>query len=196
MRQLWMVLLLAGCSSGMITVDQIRPTRFGKATVSAISTDANRRLVIVKLGSAYDDPACAEEGVRTQRCWSRDLWMPKFCAEPPPDAVKEFAEALKVALEAQYAGAGGQIEFNNTVVEVARQLFRRSQGVQLFRDGAFYLCQAWLNGLVDSGSFEKHWGHLLQVAADLAESEIAVGVPAGDEAPASPISDLLPDILR
>jgi hypothetical protein len=53
-------------------------------------------------------------------------------------------------------GGGGYAEFRRDLDQLSHQLFARSQGVQLFRDGLFALCQAHHNGAVgfaDYGSF-------------------------------------------
>lgn len=85
----------------------------------------------------------------------------KFCAEPSPDVVQSLTESLRAVAN---ANASAQINdvANNTKqgsaalnAEIARQLattssalFNRSQGVQLFRDASYALCQAYLNGAV------------------------------------------------
>ena len=40
------------------------------------------------------------------------------------------------------------MEFNKTLLTIADRLFERTQGAQVFRDGAFHLCQAYQNEIV------------------------------------------------
>lgn len=84
------------------------------------------------------------------------------CSEPPPDAAQAFAETLTAALKAartsdtalnlvqQQSGttksttdAGLSLGFGTA--SAVGSIFQRSQGVQLFRDGSFMLCQAYMN---------------------------------------------------
>jgi hypothetical protein len=51
-------------------------------------------------------------------------------------------------------------------------LFRRSQGVQLFRDGSFNLCEAYLNGAIDGPQYIKLHENLLKVSKELIVQEI------------------------
>lgn len=81
-----------------------------------------------------------------------------FCSEPSPDVAQAFTESISTIANASasstknasdksvqasaelYAQLAKQLATNNS------QLFYRSQGVQLFRDASFSLCQAYLNG--------------------------------------------------
>jgi hypothetical protein len=60
-----------------------------------------------------------------------------------------------------------------SIATVAKQLFYRSQGLQLYRDGMFSLCNAYLNGVVKNGEeFLKQQDKLLDVVKELIHEEI------------------------
>ena len=79
------------------------------------------------------------------------------CSEPPPDAAQAFAESLAAAVKADRdltGSANGSTigaKFGNSVgaglsyASAVAGIYQRSQGVQLFRDGTFALCQAFMN---------------------------------------------------
>jgi hypothetical protein len=75
------------------------------------------------------------------------------CAEPPPDVAQSFSDSLRVALEAaakketgtDTADASGKLSVARDFATAISRIYTRSQGVQLFRDGSFMLCQAYMN---------------------------------------------------
>jgi hypothetical protein len=105
-----------------------------------------------------------------------DTYNSKFCAEPPPDATQSIARALSAALSGSAAGLKAQpevsVQFAKSLATTAKTLFQRSQGVQLFRDGVYNLCQAYLNGALSSEQYIEQYGVLLKTASALISSEI------------------------
>ena len=118
-------------------------------TVAAI---AQRRMVVVSLDQS--------DGVS------------RFCAEPPPDVVDNVASTLKSALTGAYQGATVSEELSQTLSTIASQLAPRSQGLEFYRAGMFYLCQAWLNDLIDEEEYKRRETELLQAATGLMKQEI------------------------
>jgi hypothetical protein len=53
-----------------------------------------------------------------------------------------------------------------------KQLFKRSQGVQFYRDGTFALCNLYLNGAIEPGAYLTELQELRKSAAHLIEAEI------------------------
>ena len=53
-----------------------------------------------------------------------------------------------------------------------KQLFKRSQGVQLYRDGAFSLCNLYLNGGLTDGEYLAELRELRKAAFELIKLEI------------------------
>jgi len=96
----------------------------------------------------------------------------KICAESPPDVAESMASAIRFAAEAQVKGYGGKVDLSSIFSSSAMMLFYRSQGVQLFRDGMYNLCQAHMNGLIDQNQYLIKYEKLLDIAQKLIESEI------------------------
>lgn len=114
----------------------------------------------------------------------------KFCAEPPPDAADNISSTLSTA----FSGSSGNIQANAQLVAsiatVVKQLFYRSQGLQLYRDGSFALCNAYLNGTISEAVFQTKQAELL----DTAKALIALEIPFLDKIKTDPIgSPVIPN---
>ncbi|MFY9261541.1 MAG: hypothetical protein WAO71_13655 [Gallionella sp.] len=100
------------------------------------------------------------------------------CAEPPPDVAQNIASSIRALAEAAAKdtsgkSAGASAEFSKTLNTSVVSLFYRSQGVQLFRDGLFSLCQANMNGLIkDKEDFWTKYQALLNASFALIAQEI------------------------
>lgn len=126
----------------------------GRKKIGVLSTTAARREVVFQMPSN------------------------RFCAEAPPD----IAESLSSSLSLLAQGSGkeptssvdvtARLQVAKTLVTTIATLFRRSQGVQLFRDGSFNLCEAYLNGAIDEPQYFKLHQELLQTAKDIIVQEI------------------------
>lgn len=93
-------------------------TLFGHTghNIHALSTKLERRLVLVELGQAHG---------------SKEL---KVCAESPPEASQDLDSQLTIE------GTVEKIEIAKFLDELSTEVkrtFRRSQGLQFYRDGAF-----------------------------------------------------------
>lgn len=158
MRQ-YLILLLFFTGCGLNALNPIIVNRTGsewgpfahKSYVTIAST-AQRRLIIL----SFDQP----DG------------FPRFCAEPPPDVADNVASSLKMALTGMYQGATVGEDFQKALNTVANQLATRSQGLQFYRDGMFYLCQAWLNNLMTKQEFDQRQLYLIRTAEKLISQEI------------------------
>jgi hypothetical protein len=117
--------------------------------VGTIAVTGDRKMVIVRPG----------------------LWEAgKFCSEPAPYVDESVAAKIVTMLEADRVGVRGATALANSVQE----LFRRSQGVQLYRDGMYALCQAAVNNTLTPEEFKKQSDELLKQAAKLVEKELEV----------------------
>ncbi len=116
--------------------------------VGTLATVAQRRLALIKFSDGT------------------------FCAEPPPDV----ADSLSAALSTGLAGGNGKIQIEGSVASsfatAAKQLFYRSQGLQLYRDGVFSLCAAHLNGAINKNEYLIQHKGLLDIAKTLIEIEL------------------------
>jgi len=132
---------------------------FGKQDVRAASTKLERRIVVFS------------------RTWEDNKWKLKVCTEPPAEAMQALNSVNKLeATLAQKYGKdmsdtlSGKGDFGlTTAVQAA---FRRTQGLQFYRDGAYQWCQAYLNGLVTKENFLKKLDALEKNATALIKEEI------------------------
>lgn len=160
MRKLVSLALAIGMFGGCahLESDQYKPVvedKVGSKDVSStdkrvgtVATVAQRRLALIRF----------EDG--------------KFCAEPPPDATDNISSTLSAAVSGGTQTVTGGAQLATAFATLAKQLFYRSQGVQLFRDGMFSLCNAYLNDAVDKDTFRLKHDELLKVARELILAEI------------------------
>ena len=98
----------------------------------------------------------------------------KICAEPPAEALQALESINKLTAELQAKKipltATGTGDFSlQTAVQSA---FRRTQGLQFYRDGAYQWCQAYINGLIDEPEFRQRLKQLEESAEKLIMKEI------------------------
>lgn len=106
----------------------------------------------------------------------------KFCAEPPPDVAEAYANAI--ALEAQAkatvpipgggptVGGEGSAKLNREFATAAAPLMYRTQGLQMYRDGSFRLCNDFANGAINATEYKTLHAELLAFASALMWTEI------------------------
>jgi len=101
-----------------------------------------------------------------------------ICAEPSPDVSDNIASSLTAALSGKGLSAGNvsasdiTADIFRTLETTAQNLFKRSQGVQLYRDGMYNLCQARMNGIIDDAAFMTKAEELLKSSVELVRQEI------------------------
>jgi hypothetical protein len=132
--------------------------------LGTFATVAERRMVVTK--KKYKDQHADDPGYESS-----------FCAEPPPDSTQSIASSLTAALRADASQdkrkQSVSAEAARELITTAKSMFTRSQGVQLFRDGVYNLCQAHLNAAIGAEKYEKMFSELLQASAKLIAEEIA-----------------------
>lgn len=130
--------------------------------LGTFATVAERRMVITK--KVYENMS------------GEYAYQSKFCAEPPPDATQSIASVLTAAVKGSADGAKGNpqiaIEVAKSLETTAKSLFQRSQGVQLFRDGVYNLCQANLNGAITDAQYEVLYRKLLNISSEIITEEV------------------------
>lgn len=172
------LIVVQGCSTftqpkaNPVIEDRVTDAGWGKLKIGVLATTPERRVVIVKMPDN------------------------KFCAEPPADAADNLSAALTAVAQAPSPGKAGEAQLGlaQTLATTVKQLFRRSQGVQLYRDGTFALCNAYLNGAIGEKEFLERHTRLLEVVGPLIAAEIPEMYKAQAEsqaeakAPAAPAS--------
>lgn len=124
----------------------------------------------------------------------------RFCAEPPPDAIGTIAKAIaakaaaKVPAKVTTAEASG--EYNKTFESDIHDLFQRSQGVQVLRDGMYRLCEAFVNGAIDQQIYSQQMIDLIstldfvvpmELCVKLSSEERQEGIGEPSESTATPV---------
>ncbi len=166
--------------------------------VGTLATDAAHRITVIRMA----------EGQGPDK-WQRG----EFCAEPPPDAMVNIAGAFGAALAAriklpnQTGGAtaiaegSGETEFYRTIATIMSPLLRRSQGLQWSRDNLSFVCNAYLNRVINKTQYKELVDKIILDSKAMIEKEIhtlprfdvkIVGRPAG-QAQAPEAETLLKD---
>jgi hypothetical protein len=147
------VFFLGGCS--VFTPPKEKPVIEDTvgSRIGTLATTAERRVVLVDLNKDH------------------------FCAEAAPDVAESVNSSIRAAVE--YSSKGTSASERTAQAEIARQLstsismlFSRTQGVQLFRDGSYALCQARMNGDVKDKDFQAHLDRLLAHSVELIKLEL------------------------
>lgn len=101
-----------------------------------------------------------------------------LCAEPSADVSDNIVSSLAASVSAKGPSTGektaGEVasSISKTLASTAQHLFKRTQGLQLYRDGMYNLCQARMNGIIDNKTFEDRSNLLLEKTTRLIEIEI------------------------
>jgi hypothetical protein len=127
--------------------------------VGTLATTAERRIVLARV-----DPENKET-------------FGRFCSEPPPDAAENIANNLTLAVQAAVktpeTEGSGRLELAKQLATTVQSLFHRSQGLQLYRDGLYNLCIAWMNGVLKTqADFTTRADALLTSAQTLITTEL------------------------
>jgi len=167
------VLSIQGCGLSWFTNPMEQPIiedKVGKSGFRTLSTTSGRRVVI----------------------FNQDLH--RLCAEPPPDVADNLTSAFAAALEGSDGTVTAKAEISKAFASTAKQLFQRSQGVQLYRDGMYSLCQSYMNEAIGKVELLKMQKTLLETSSDLIEKEIPfLPYLKADDVPA-PIVPLTPNL--
>lgn len=162
-----MIFLLASCQSFYPPWNSPRDypinyTRISDKKVSMLSmTDEMRAVIIVP---------DAVNGVNSEV---------RVCPEPPADAADRISSNLNAEVDASQAGPEDKSDENLKIAKIdssdVASILNRSQGLELFRDGANALCLAWLNDVYNSGDI-NYWRddfrYLLKLSHQLIMAEV------------------------
>ncbi|MCB9958485.1 MAG: hypothetical protein H6843_07790 [Rhodospirillaceae bacterium] len=188
-------LALSGCGYSMFTSRETNPIVedylggfiSGQERVGFMGTTATHRLVTVRLNTG--PTGVGRTGM--------------LCPEPPPDVAQAVASSFAAALsgsvtqpEGLTAEAQGAIA--RSFATAVMPLLQRSQGLELYRDGMYYLCIAHMNEIIDEEEFEAMANDLLGRVVPLIAAEIRGEIRALEaraaQPPQSPSS--VDDIVR
>lgn len=166
--------LLTGCS--LFTPPIAKPIIEDHAQnqVNTFAIQPSRRMLIVKnsVNHQRDFPSeKLENGLLPDKAIL-------ICAEASPDVSDDILASLAAAAsakgpsagEAKAAEAGASLA--QALATTGQSLFKRSQALQLYRDAAYHLCQAKLNGFLKDEEFNNRLDIALKNAVQLLQLEI------------------------
>ncbi len=171
--------LLAGCTLMEATSDRALISRH-TGEVRAVATRADRRITFVDenwmWGEDRERENVAYRMTMTSDVTPADQYMFEhyqahhYCAEPSPDVSQDLITQLAAEFGKGGLGLSGQLDSASGI----ESLFNRSQGVQLFRDGLFALCQAHHNGAVGAEEYGLFIASLIERTSYLIALELAL----------------------
>lgn len=145
---------LAGCSSTIF-----KPVSIDTQPTTSFSLDGKQRIVLVT------DHGSVSNNKRV------------VCAEPSPDALVGIAASVSGALD--IAGKGSA-QAAASMAEAVQSIGRRSQTIQLLRDGLYRACEAYLNGAIN----EEEYKLIISRVDDFAVTMVAIdGLTGGQNVP-------------
>jgi hypothetical protein len=141
--------ILTACASERAPVQEEELfSWFGNLEYSYIATAPERRIVVFR----FDDNL--------------------VCAEPPADAADQVASALAAGLKGEYQGIGADFKFSNELATTVKQLGRRTQALQLYRDRVFNLCVMLLNGKISGSEYVAREQEAFQQSNTILQDEL------------------------
>lgn len=157
---LWFVLLsLSGCGLSMFASQKspVVEDNVGKQ-VGTLAITTDRRVVLVRLQGDSEGGAG------------------RFCAEPPPDAGQNITNALAAMLDvsAEKIDATIKAQLATTFASNFQAFVKRSQGLQLYRDAMYNLCQNYLNHGIEAADVQKLSKEILENSVKLIEHELTL----------------------
>ncbi len=145
---------LAGCSSTIF-----KPVSIDTQPTTSFSLDGKQRVVLVT------DRGSVSNNKRV------------VCAEPSPDVLVGIAASVSGALD---VAGKGSAQAAASMAEAVQSIGRRSQTIQLLRDGLYRACEAYLNGAIN----EEEYKLIISRVDDFAVTMMAIdGLTGGQNVP-------------
>jgi hypothetical protein len=144
--------------------------------INTFAVMPSRRMVIVKSNVNHQGEAASgaelEKGLLPDRAVV-------LCAEASPDVSDDIAASVAAAAAAKAPAASGEAKpaelgasFAQALATTGQALFKRTQALQLYRDIAYHLCQAKMNGFLNDEQFRDKLAHAEQTATSVMQYEI------------------------
>jgi hypothetical protein len=129
--------------------------------ISTYATIPSRRLVVIKQ-------------LKNNNNEIADYFV---CGEPPADVSDNIASALTTALTAkgsveQKASAELAANLSKTLNTTAQNMFKRTQGVQFYRDAMYSLCLAKMNKTIDEKQYKEMADNYANITFALIAAEL------------------------
>lgn len=168
--------LRIGCIIGLLTLSGCGVNMFTGAKAPVIADDienrmgtlsftTDRRVVLVPL-----QKNSASDGGR-------------FCADPPLDADQNITSALAAMrdLSTDKVDASVKVALARSFAQILPAFVRRTQGLQLYREAMYNLCQNYLNHAIKDDALQTQSMKILDVSVKLIEQELTLAHEAMGE---------------
>jgi len=149
--------LVSGCGTPVFSERKANPvikSKIGSLDLAA-NTSARRNVYI----RTADTAAASERSNRLGMAGIVGGRKGEMCAEPPPEAIEALVATF--AARAEVSGTSGksfEAGLERGLSTSIASTFKRSQGIQFYRDAAFTICTAMLNGYIKPGEYtEQLW---------------------------------------
>ena len=147
---------LAGCSYLTPPFEHPIIEQHAQNRINTFGVVPSRRMMIIKSDAAKDGG-------------ERQITV---CAEAPADVTDNLASSFAASAAASGKGADVSAGFEKTLQTFGQFLFKRTQGIQLFRDRSYYLCQARMNGYITDEEYKHGLDDAFRVVVPLIEKEL------------------------
>ena len=169
---------LGGCSAFTPPIAKPIIEDHAQKQVNTFAVMPSRRMVIVKSNvNQQGDAMPASELAKNNGLLPDRAIM--LCAEASPDVSDDIAASVAAAAAAKGpVPAGGAsapelgASFAQALATTGQALFKRTQALQLYRDIAYHLCQAKMNGFIDDKQFDVKLAQAEQTASSLLRDEV------------------------
>ncbi len=168
-------LALTGCSYLTKPMEHPIIEQHAQSRVNTFAVIPSRRMMIVK---SQENPDPAREK------------LIHICAEAPADVTDNLASTLAASLAVSGKAAEASIGVATTLATVGQNLFKRTQGIQLFRDRSYHLCQARINGFMNDAQYLAGITDAFDKTIDLIKEELKLlpqAQAASTSVPATPV---------
>ncbi len=138
-----------------VVEDYVSRHSFGDPAFGMLSGSATRRTTLIEFPT-------------------RDNVRHRVCAEPPPDAVEAYANALSAAIKGVPVSGGGTLgaDVARSFATEASPILYRTQGLQLLRDSQYHLCTMYLNGVINEDQYRHFFSSIVYNATWLIDREM------------------------
>lgn len=143
--------------------------------INTFAVMPSRRMVIVKSNVNLQGDAVPAANLKDGLLTDRAIVL---CAEASPDVSDDIASSLAAAVNAKGPSAGDAkaaeagASIAQALATTGQSLFKRTQALQLYRDMAYHLCQAKINGFLSDDQFLQKLDRAESVAMDVMKFEI------------------------
>jgi hypothetical protein len=151
--------VLTGCAYVTPPLENPIIEQHAQGRINTFAVIPSRRIVIMK----SENPANSGEPPEKQII---------ICAEAPADVTDNLAGTFAASLAASTKAADVSAGISKSIETFGKFLFQRTQGIQLFRDRSYYLCQARMNGFITSEQYFEQLNQAFKDTIPLIEKEL------------------------